>query len=308
MMRSLLSAVSGLTNHKTAMDVIGNNIANVNTVGFKRSSVVFADIFSQTLSGATAPSDAEGGRNPLQVGLGMSITAIKTSITGGSTQSTGRAMDYAIDGEGYLVVKAADGQNYYTRNGSLEVDSQGNLTTEDGSFVLGAVISDPDRIGTALKDLTELRDFGNGTPALPMSKIVVDPNYFRDYSIDGNGYVKAVLINNDDGSGNTVYPNATVGTEVTLGRVVLGTFINAAGLEKAGGSLYEESGNSGSVAISFVNEGAAGKLKGGSLEMSNVDLATELTDMIIMQRGFQANSRVITTSDSMLEELVNLKR
>ena len=176
MMRSLLSAVSGLTNHKTAMDVIGNNIANVNTVGFKRSSVVFADIFSQTLSSATAPSDAEGGRNPLQVGLGMSVTAIKTSITGGSTQSTGRAMDYSIDGEGYFVVKAADGQNYYTRNGSLEVDSEGNLVTEDGSFVLGAMI-EPAKVGTPLKELGELRDFGTGTPALPMEKIVVDPEY-----------------------------------------------------------------------------------------------------------------------------------
>lgn len=307
MMRSLLSAVSGLTNHKTAMDVIGNNIANVNTVGFKRSSVVFADIFSQTLSSATAPSDAEGGKNPLQVGLGMSITAIKTSITGGSTQSTGRAMDYAIDGEGYFIVKAADGQNYYTRNGSLEVDSEGNLTTEDGSFVLGAMI-DSTRIGTALKNLDELEKFGvagavSSTPAPALGQIIVDPKHFRDYSIDGNGYVKAVVID------TTGLPTGvTVGQEVTLGRVALGTFINAAGLEKAGGSLYEESSNSGSVAISYVNEGAAGKLKGGSLEMSNVDLATELTDMIIMQRGFQANSRVITTSDSMLEELVNLKR
>lgn len=299
MMRSLLSAVSGLTNHKTAMDVIGNNIANVNTVGFKRSSVVFSDIFSQTLSNATAPSDAEGGRNPLQVGLGMSISAIKTSITGGSTQSTGRAMDYAIDGEGYFVVRAADGQNYYTRNGSLEVDSGGNLVTEDGSFILGISVK-PEDVGKALKDLDDLKKLD---PAAVPDKIVVDPEHFRDYSIDGNGYVKAVVI---DATG--LPAGVAVGQEVTLGRVVLGTFINAAGLEKAGGSLYSESGNSGTVAVSFVNEGAAGKLKGGSLEMSNVDLATELTDMIIMQRGFQANSRVITTSDSMLEELVNLKR
>lgn len=290
MMRSLLSAVSGLTNHKTAMDVIGNNISNVNTVGFKRSSVVFSDIFSQTLNNATAPTPADGGRNPLQVGLGMSVTAIKTNITGGSTQSTGRAMDYSIDGEGYFVVTAADGKNYYTRNGSLEVDSAGNLVTEDGSYVLGVSVT-PYATGTASTP--------TGTPT-GVNKVVIDPVDFRDYSIDGNGFVKAVAITTNGGR--------TVGQEYVVGRVVLGTFINAAGLEKVGGSLYNESGNSGTVAISFVNEGAAGKLKGSTLEMSNVDLATELTDMIIMQRGFQANSRVITTSDSMLEELVNLKR
>lgn len=286
MMRSLFSAVSGLKNHQTAMDVVGNNISNVNTVGYKSSSVVFSDIFSQTVSSATAPTTTSGGSNAKQIGLGVGISTIKTSTKEGSTQSTDSTLDFSIDGEGYFIVQASDGSNYYTRNGSFDVDSNGYLVTASGDFVLGYATSDSaetDFSTKGLSDLTAIRIAGDPTT-----------NNYTDYAVDGNGFVTAYDLDAE--------------ATVVIGRVVTATFANAAGLEKTGDSQYTTSSNSGSPILAYANEDNSGSLNAGSLEMSNVDLATELTNMIIMQRGFQANSRVITTSDSLLEELVNLKR
>lgn len=308
MMRSLFSAVSGLKNHQTAMDVIGNDISNVNTIAYKGNRVIFSDIYSQTISAATAPSANTGGTNAEQIGLGMNISGIKTNITAGSQESTGNTMDFYVNGEGYFVVKASDGNEYYTRNGSLDVDSSGNLIAGEGNYVMGVMVPD-DKIGNLA-----LKDYGTDgtTPSDPndvLSKIKINQDRFKDYSIDGNGVITAVVKATTDPGGTTPWTSTLkVGDQVEIGRIVMGTFINAAGLEKAGGSLYSASANSGKVNYSFTNEGMAGALKSGCLEMSNVDLATEMTNMIIMQRGFQANSRVITTSDTMLEELVNLKR
>lgn len=282
MMRSLFSAVSGLKNSQTAMDVIGNNIANVNTVAYKASSVIFQDIYSQTISSATAPTDdgsgnTTGGINAQQVGLGVSIGSISVNTTEGSTESTGEALDFAISGEGYLVVQDSQGNTYYTRNGSLTTDGDGNLVTSDGAYVMVSTTTS----GTADSDLStvNIKYDSSGTE-------------YSDVTIDSNGLITATLSD---------------GTTSELGRIVLATFSNASGLTKEGSSLYSVSANSGEAVVNFANDNC-GSLKSGYLEMSNVDLATELTNMIIMQRGFQANSRVITTSDSMLEELVNLKR
>jgi len=286
MMRSLFSAVSGLKNHQTALDVVGNNIANVNTIGFKASSVVFSDIFSQTISTATAASDTMGGTNAKQIGLGVTIAGIKTSTKEGSTQSTDSTLDFSIDGEGYFIIQAADGSYNYSRYGSFQVDSSGYLVTDNGERVLGELTTDP----TAT-------DFSGDLSSLSAIRIGGDKSAgenYTDYAIDANGFATAYDLDTEQ--------------TIVIGRVVLATFANSAGLEKTGQSLYKESANSGVAMLDYANEGYAGALSSGSLEMSNVELATEMTNLIVMQRGYQASARVITTSDSMLEELVNLKR
>ena len=263
-MRSMFSAVSGLRAHQTRMDVIGNNIANVNTVGFKSSRVTFQDIFNQTLKTGSAPTPGgTGGTNPQQVGLGAAIGAIDVLHTPGGIESTDNPLDLAINGDGFFVV--SDGPStYYTRAGNFHLDAEANLVTADGMFVLD----------TGLAPISASGDYVS---------IVIDKN----------GNVNGV---NQDGSVTTI---ATIG---------LAKFINPGGLEKAGQNMYRETLASGApVAVEPGVDGAA-YLTPSALEMSNVDLSRELTDMIITERGFQANSRVITTSDEMLQELVNLKR
>ena len=307
MMRSLFSAVSGLKNHQTAMDIIGNNIANVNTTAYKSSSVIFSDLYSQTVSEATGASANTGGSNAQQVGLGMNISGIRTSIEEGSTQTTGNTLDFKITGEGYFIIMAADGNAYYTRNGAFDLDDEGNLVTQSGAFVRGVMIDEGD-IGTV-----SLTDYDPATDADDVeANIVIDNNLYSSYSIDSNGVitavVKATTYTDAGGTVHTLPGTVGIGDQVEVGRVLLATFVNAVGLEKEGESLYAVSSNSGDPILNYANEDTAGSLNSGSLEMSNVDLAAELTNMIIMQRGFQANSRVITTSDTLLEELVNLKR
>lgn len=314
MMRSLFSAVSGLKNHQTAMDVIGNNVANVNTTGFKSSRTVFQDIYSQTISSATAPTDSTGGINAKQIGLGVSISTIGMNMTQGSTQSTSYPLDFAISGEGFFVVKTGAGTYSYTRNGALTLDAQGYLVTANGDYVMAVPESDSydptDPTTSDLENSDPVVDMDDpADPQVLFDKIqllgtVYDTDgttvlgEYTDYAVDANGVVTATFT--DAGSGES--------SVVNVGRIVMATFNNPGGLEKTGSSYYQESSNSGPVNYNFVNNGGTGSLSGGSLEMSNVDLATELTNMIITQRGFQANSRVITTSDTMLEELVNLKR
>ncbi len=136
MMRSLFSAVSGLQNHQTRMDVIGNNVANVNTTGFKKGRVTFQDILSQTLSGAAKPTDERGGLNPRQVGLGMNVASIDTLMMQGSIQTTGKNTDLAITGEGFFVVNSGD-QTYFTRAGNFMLDRNGLLVNSNGLKVQG---------------------------------------------------------------------------------------------------------------------------------------------------------------------------
>lgn len=305
MMRSLFSAVSGLKTNQTAMDVIGNNVANVNTTGYKSSRTVFQDICSQTISSATAPTDTSGGMNAQQIGLGVSISSIGLNMTEGSTQATTNTLDFAITGEGFFVVKGNDGSYYYTRNGALTLDKNGYLVTANGNFVMGMTgdetkVADSEKLvdadGKPLYDKIQIvgsieKKNADGTPVLDADGKAVTETY-SDYAIDANGFITATN---------------SAGEIVTLGRLVLATFNNVGGLEKEGMSYYSQSSNSGDATVNFVNHNC-GKLKSGFLEMSNVDLATELTNMIITERGYQANSRVITTSDDMLEELINLKR
>ncbi len=272
MLRSLFAGISGLRSNQTMLDVVGNNIANANTTGFKASNVVFQDTLSQMLTNAGAPADdpARGGTNPVQIGLGVSVGGTTGNFTQGSAQVTGRATDLMIQGDGFFVIQR-DGNNLYTRAGAFNWDADGNLVTLDGDFVLdedGATINIPE--------------------------IAEDPtNSLRGLKIGADGVVTAVM------SDGTTQARATIG---------VANFANPEGLDRVGDTAFAQSANSGDPMIGAPGEGRTGKLMGGALEMSNVDLAQEFTNLIIAQRGFQATSRVITTSDSVLEELVNIKR
>ncbi len=290
MMRSLYSGITGLRNHQTRMDVIGNNISNVNTAGYKASRVVFQDIYSQTLSPASGNSTATGGTNPKQVGLGSSLASIDVLQTPSASQYTGVPLDLSIEGSGFFVVRN-NGQEFYTRAGNFGTDNSNYLVNGNGSYVLGYMGATPP-----------------ASPAGAPNQIQI-ANYYYDVAVNEKGVIsgidgRATIV---DAGGATV-ANPTYQQKITIGYIAIATFNNENALEKVGQNAYRATTNSGTAVYNSPGTGVAGKLNPGTLEMSNVDLASEFTDMIVTQRGFQANSRIITTTDSMLEELVNLKR
>ena len=478
MMRSMFSGVSGLTSHQSRMDVIGDNIANVNTVGYKGSTVNFAEMMAQTEQAAQSPREDIGGTNPQQVGMGVEVGSIDTDITQGSLESTGVATDAAIEGDGYFVVEDAEGRELYTRNGSFDTDAQGNLVTsaqglqvqgwsettveegepvvdrdtelgsidinmgasmpegidllssevtidgnlntleaedyiEDGfdgyDFTQGAdyeydIGNEPHHtitfdvfdaqgqrhtlamdfiktgqdddgsdweIGVRLENLekyededgeinfdatltddpwelenmfdsegrlnldeldgTEIEDgvfdddtvndFFGDIDGFKIDDDIGDEDFILDFSdlmqqaddftVAGaaeDGYEPGVLDNFTIEGDGTVMGQYTNGLNAPIGQIALATFENPGGLTREGGSLFNESANSGEASIGVAGRGGRGEIRSGTLEMSNVDLAEEFTDMIRTQRGYQANSSSITTSDEMLQELVNLAR
>ncbi|HLS22784.1 MAG TPA: flagellar basal body rod protein FlgG [Pseudogracilibacillus sp.] len=277
MLRSMYSGISGLRGFQTKLDVIGNNIANVNTFGFKKGRVTFKDMINQQVQGASSPQQNRGGTNPRQVGLGSQLGSIDTIHTPGNTQTTSRPLDLAVSGEGFFIVN--DGQlSYYTRAGNFYLDQEGNLVNADGLYVQGYPAEDGEVDTDAA--LTNLRVTSREDAEI------------ESFDISQSGEITAIYTNGD--------------IEV-LGQIALATFNNPEGLSKAGDNLYLVSNNSGEADIRIAGE-TAGAIIGGTLEMSNVDLAEEFTEMIVAQRGFQANTRIITTSDEILQELVNLKR
>jgi flagellar hook protein FlgE len=437
MLRSMFSGVSGLRSHQTMMDVIGNNIANVNTVGYKAATVVFQDLLIQAIRGAGVPDaavDGAGGTNPAQVGLGVTITGIVNNFTQGASQLTGRSTDLSIQGDGFFVVRD-QGQQLYTRAGSLNFDALGRLTTADGSILQGwtadaaGVINPNAAVGdlsmplgqsTAPQVTQNVRLGGNlpadaavgtqivtsltvydvqGTPidatftfaktgadtwtvtaTMPDTETPIAPNTTMPPAVIGTANLtwdpvagafspapsltltpasatssvvgatpvtgswgaspitvdfgaatdatalrqfsgqSSVAALSQDGSALGTLQSFTIGQDgvVTgvfsngrtraIGQIALAGFSNSAGLEKTGNSLYRSSVNSGLPQVGQPGSGGRGVLAGSTLEMSNVDLAQEFTNLIIAQRGFQANSRVITASDELLQDLVNLKR
>jgi flagellar hook protein FlgE len=300
----MFSGVSGLRNHQVKMDVIGNNIANVNTVGYKMSRTTFQEMYSQTLRSASAATGTAGGTNPQQVGLGVSTAAIDVVHEGGAMQSTDRALDFAISGDGFFVVQQGDSR-YYTRAGNLYLDDDGFLVTANGLFVQGvSLLLDADvpagvrgtmKIMTqaALDAVSETTLAASGNTNTYLGRILIPEGKFTSFAVDKRGLITGI-----DSNDNLV----------PIGQILTATFVNPPGLTRLGSNLYEKSNNSGTPQIHRPSAGGAGELISGSLEMSNVDLSREFTDMIITQRGFQANSRVITVSDTLLEELINLKR
>lgn len=305
MLKSLYSGVSGMKSLQVKMDVVSNNIANVNTVGFKTSRVLFQDIMSQTTGNSSAAGNGLGGQNAQQVGLGVQIGSIDTIHSVGAPQTTGRELDFYISGAGYFVLRGpgndGDAVNFYTRDGAFVRDADGNITNSGGMKVMGAVANPPveytddfplDSISAGADNLTTLAvPESIQVPGEKPGDPAVDAEY-KSMGIDANGLVLARY-------GDKTY---------VLGRVGVATFNNPDGLEKTGGNNYQSGSNTGDPIIGNSGDNGAGMLRSGALEMSNVDLSSEFTEMIIANRAYQANSRAITTSDEMLQELINLKR
>ena len=434
MMRSMFSGVSGLRAHQTRMDVIGNNVANVNTVGFKSGRVTFQEIFSQTLKGASAPDSTtgRGGTNPMQIGLGLGVGTVDTITTRGSLQRTDNPTDMSIEGDGFFICKGGANDTFkFTRAGNFGIDKLGNLITGSGLNVYGwqalktdgsgefdterpiepinlytdayrnkriisakatsianlsgnldasmpVVTGDPtedqmfsvpmtvyDRLGNDYKvnvqfwktnadetgstwSWTMPAGDGYGVPSgasgtltfdaegiissgmIPDTPTSFEPdaetgtdafdvtfdlskitafaadNSVKPQSIDG--YPSGSLVTfsvGSDGILTGIYDN---GQQQSLGLMAISGFENPAGLQKSGDNMYVPTTNSGDYKAVKAGSNGVGTLNPGTLEMSNVDLSKEFTEMIVTQRGFQANSRIITTSDEMLQELVSLKR
>lgn len=295
MLKSLYSGVSGMKGFQTKLDVIGNNIANVNTVGFKKSRVMFQDIINQNIAGATAPTNQSGGINPKQVGLGTKVASIDTIHTPGSPMTTNVGTDLAVDGDAYFVVSPDGTNTYLTKAGNFSLDAQGNLVNSNGYFVKGISSSSAKPININISSVMD-----NGV----QKKIT-------SFSIDSNGYIN--VVDEDGKSGKLAFDGQkysidTVGTsgqDVSLATAVV---TNPSGLQKVGNTMFVATGNSGPAIPDRIQNNSGGQINSGVLEMSNVDLTEEFTEMIVAQRGFQANARTITTSDSILEEVVNLKR
>jgi flagellar hook protein FlgE len=411
----MFSAISGLRAHQTKMDVTGNNIANVNTVGFKGSQTVFQDTLSQVIRAGGAPAADRGGTNPAQVGLGVKVAAITTNWTQGATQSTGRSTDFMIEGDGFFVTRGTGSEQLFTRAGSFDFDGAGKLVTPDGSILQGwmalpdgtvnpngpigdlsvpygqlvnpspstsgviegnlpseAAIDVPLQTGITMFDsqgvaqkvfynltrtapntwTVEVRhenndvllsvpgvtfdDDGNllspATGVLPTFNPNVDilpagqyPSWDEDVEInisgltqyggsntlgapEQNGYALGSLQSFQLGADGTIMGVYSNELRQPIGRLALASFNNPGGLEKAGNSSFRVGVNSGVAQVGTAGVGGRGALMSGALEMSNVDLAEEFTGLIVAQRGFQANSRVITSSDEILQDLVNLKR
>jgi flagellar hook protein FlgE len=287
MLRSLFSGISGLRANQTMLDVTGNNIANANTAGFKASTVLFQDTLSQMLIGASGASAGRGGTNPIQVGLGVQVAATHTNFLQGSSQVTGRATDLMIQGDGFFVVQR-NGENLYTRAGAFTFDEAGDLTTtKGGNRVQGYALDASGNADVAGGLINISLDTTGAVPAVPAGVAMTS------YEIGADGKVSASF---DDG------------IRRDLCQLALADFNNPMGLNKAGETAFKESANSGTPQLDVPGAGKRGTLMGNALEMSNVDLAAEFTNLILAQRGFQASSRVITTSDQILEDLVNIKR
>ncbi len=291
MIRSLYSAVSGLRGHQTMLDVIGNNISNVNTASFKSSRVIFSDLYYQTLAGASAATDATGGNNPTQIGYGALVSSIDVVNSRSSFQQTSRSLDLYISGEGYFAVQNPTGGTSYTRLGALSFDPDGNLLDSSGSYMLGQVLATPVGVNDPVPAM----------PATPVKINIANLNEYTSISIDAKGVITGVYSPAD-------LTDPAAGETRKLAQLAIAVFQNPDGLLESGTSYYDETVNSGTATFVAAGSPTAGALVSGGLEMSNVDLSKEFTDMIIAQRGFQANARVITTSDQVLEELVNLKR
>jgi flagellar hook protein FlgE len=285
MMRSMYAAISGLKVHQTMLDVTSNDIANVNTLGFKSQRTTFKDALSQLQRGGAAPNAQQGGSNAVQVGLGVQLSSIDNNMQSGALQTTGNPLDVALQGEGWFRVTSgnppapaagvynpavgAGATPQFTRAGNFTRNQEGYLVTQDGQYVIG-------------------RTAPNGPDTF-----VNIPNGATNLSIGQDGSISF------DPPGG--------GPRATAGFLTLAKFANEGGLERVSSNRWAASNSSGTEAVGFPG-GGYGLTTSGAIEMSNVDLAQEFTNMITAQRGFQANSRVISAADQMLQDLVNLNR
>ena len=271
---SLDSGVSALESFSKGLQVIGNNIANVNTTGYKSSSTSYADSFSNTLQAASPGTDTAA----MQIGTGVQVSGINSDFTQGSLVSTGNVGDLAVSGNGYFVVKdSATSATYATRDGSFSFNSAGNLVNAEGYAVL-------DSTGAAVS-------ISNCVSSTGATITYADTSSF---TIGTDGTL-------------TAYDSA--GTAYAVQKVGLISVLNQSKLLNEGNNLFDFSATGSTLAsnLAAANTGSLGKIQSGNLEQSNVDLTAQFASMITAQRSFQAASRVITISDTILNDIVNLK-
>ncbi|GAA1907744.1 flagellar hook-basal body complex protein [Lapillicoccus jejuensis] len=284
MLRSLFAGISGLRVNQTALDVTGNNIANASTVGFKSSGFVFQDTLSQMLTAGSSASTASGGTNAVQIGLGVQLAATNGNFTQGSAQTTGRGTDLIIMGDGMFVTRKGT-EDLYTRAGSFNFDNTGTLVNPAGQRVQGYALDATGNPTGGLIDVT--LSTANAQPAVPAGVSMTSYAFGPDGTLSGT---------------------FSDGQTRSLCRVAMANFVNPMGLERASDTSFRATANSGTPTLGTAGIGGMGKMAAGEVEMSNVDLAAEFTNLIIAQRGFEASSKVITTSDQILDDLVNIKR
>ena len=271
MLLSLDSGISALGQFQQKLNVIANNIANVETVGFKSASINFADTLSQTLSGP-------GPGGTMQIGTGIHTASITNQFTQGAYASTGSPNDLAINGQGFFLVQnSTTGSAYVTRDGQFKVDSDHFLINNSGLRVQGYT----DNSFTTVGDIKIDNNIAGNTSAI------------AGYTFGNDGKINVKLVD---------------GTELVRGQILLQNFSSPQQLLKVGNNLYSGLSLAGPLAAPTApNSNGVGDLASG-LEMSNVDLANELASLITTQRAYEANTKVITTSDEILQSLVNLKR
>ena len=285
MLRSLNTGISGLRFQQDKLDVIGNNIANVNTVGFRAGRAQGVDVFSQRLSEFSTGSSAS------QIGSGVSLATVSSSFAQGNIDGTGQPYDMAIDGSGFFIVRdAVNNATYATRAGDFRADANGFLTTTEGMRVQGEIPGSPGVSSDIKITLTPT------APALPADTEAVS------WRIESNGDVMLTLR-------STLVPSpATPPDPLKIAQIQVQTFRDINTLSKVGNNRFGNLAAAGPVGLGTAGQAGRGQVRWQSLEQANVDLATQFTDLMVTQRGYQANAKIITTSDEILQELINLKR
>jgi flagellar basal-body rod protein FlgG len=261
-MQALRTAATGMAAQQLNVEVISNNIANMNTVGFKRQSAVFEDLLYQTLEQPGAQSSDQGNIVPsgVQIGAGVKAGSVYRITGQGSLTNTGNALDLAIDGQGYFQVLMPDGTTAYTRAGNFSANNQGQLVTADGYLV---------------------------------QPTITIPANTTNITISQTGQVQATIGGQQ--------------TPTIVGQLQLATFLNDAGLDAQGNNLFQESAASGPATAGNPGNPGYGVVMQGYTEASNVDPVSEITNLIIAQRAYEMNSKVVTTADQMLSTAVATK-
>jgi len=295
MMDGVYAAISGLEANQTMLNVTANNLANVNTVGYKGAGITFSDSLTNITRGAAGPTPSLGGTNPIEVGLGVQVSAIDPNMGSGTLQPTGNPLDVAVEGNGFLRVGNGTPPTAapytsgvpttfdYTRAGNLTTDAQGFLTTQAGQYVVGR-----NAVATTTGGTTT---YAPGTTDTYLNI----PTGSANIAIGTDGSVNYT----DENSSSSTY-----GQTVTAGYLSLATFPNQDGLQRVGTSNWIATQNSGTPTVGTPGTGGFGPTIGGQLEQSNVDLASDMSQMITAQNGYDANSRVIQTADAMLQTLM----
>ncbi len=321
---TLSSGISALQAFTKGLDVIGNNIANVNTTGFKSSSAMYADSFSDVLL-QSSPSPATGSNTePMQVGTGVMLSGVKTSFAQGELSTTGKSTDMAISGNGFFIVTdPANGATFATRSGDFRMDTAGNLVTQMGNRVQGLTGGKISYVATAVNGALVY------TPTATAPTTVGDINTVLTLAV-GSGLTNSTggaftdaqvaagaptIASQSTDSSGSITALMSDGSSFTQGQILLQNFEDPAALTSKGNNLYSGFGSAGpiggttlSAANNTAGTGSLGSVQAGSLELSNVDLTQQFSDLITTQRSFEAGSRLITVSDSVLEDVVNLKQ